>query len=295
MSREYLVERIFPHTEIHLIGGPSGSGKTRWIFQTFIGEWQKGHPVLGHASYPRPWVYILGDRSRDDATETLTQLGYSLDDIRIHSAVDEGSIDLDKVIAKVGELNPKPELLIVEGLASLAASQCNNINSYKDVARFLTILTRLCKRNHITIIGVVHQPKMKDDSRYTNPRQRIMGSAAWAAYSATVVLIEPVGEGPIGAQERQLVVLPRNAPEMWLKLMFDRNGRLVDEATDLNRGMFDAYLSTVKGGDVFTHEGLNTVFDDVPQPTIAGWLADAIKRGIIERVGYGKYRKIKSL
>lgn len=290
-KREYLIDRILPHTEVHLVGGSSGAGKTRWLFQTLIDDWQRGRPVLGYASHPRPWAYLVGDRTIDDACATLEDLHYNPDDVRMYSAMENGILDLGRALDKVMEFDPKPEVVVVEGLASLTPDKCD-LNKYKDVARFLGSITRLCKLLKLTIIGVVHSPKMKEDAQYLNARQRLMGSVAWAAYSGTVILVE---EMTAGSQEasllRRLTVLPRNAPEMYLNLQFTGEGRLIEVDAALNDVLFDTFLRKFKAGDTFkTADAIEALEPMMSRATINRLLDAASLGGFIEKVERGLFR-----
>jgi hypothetical protein len=98
-------------------------------------------------------------------------------------------------------------------------SKSGATNDYRSVADFLANLTSLCVREDITIIGVMHSPKMKEDEAYGNPRQRISGSVAWAAYCETVVLVEPVSPDDPNSP-RRLLILPRNISAVEKTLKF---------------------------------------------------------------------------
>ncbi len=290
-KRAYLIDRILPHTEVHLIGGPSGAGKTRWLFQTLIDRWLKSKDVFGYRCHPCPWLYISGDRSYDDAAETLEQLGYDPESVPIYSAVDKGEFNLFLMMDKISEMTVPPKLLVIEGLASLTPDKCD-LNKYKDIARFLSGLTVRCKRNDATILGVVHSPKMKEDAQYSNPRQRLMGSVAWAAYSGTVILIEqPHAGSPEASSLRRLTLLPRNAPEMYLDLQFSSEGRLVEVDAALNDVLFDTFLSKFKPGAEFkTSDALETMEKVMSRATVYRLIDAATIAGYIEKVSHGLYR-----
>src|SRR5437868_2371834 len=141
---EYLVDQILPHQEVHLIGGPSGSGKSTWALQTLVTEWQRGLDVLGHRSHPVPWVYVSGDRSYDSVLRTLARLHIKPDHLRTYSAVDHQVFDLAVVLRECRKLDPTPQLILCEGIASLMPKDASP-NGYRDVAEYLTTLTAICK------------------------------------------------------------------------------------------------------------------------------------------------------
>src|SRR4030095_5534108 len=61
-----------------------------------------------------------------------------------------------------------------------------------------------------------------------NPRQRIAGSVAWAAYSETILLLEPIKPENSNDHRRTLWVLPRNAAEFTMDYTFNDKGQLVE-------------------------------------------------------------------
>ena len=288
--RRYLIDRLFPHSGVHLIGGPSGAGKTRWLFQTLIDQWEKGQDVLGFKSHPCPWLYVSGDRILDDAYETLEDLGYNPDRIRMLGAVDEGITNIEGILHESDALKPRPQLLVIEGIASLAPAKCD-INNYKHVSAFLSTLVRMCKKADVGLWGVCHSPKMKEDSQYLNPRQRIMGSAAWAAYSGTVVMVEPLGYGTEVDHQRKLIVLPRRGAGIYMNLQFNADGRLVEAEGNLNDALFEAFLHKYRSGETFkTADVLAALESRMSRYTVQRILDAAISGGYVERIGQGTYR-----
>jgi AAA domain len=287
--RRYLIDRLFPHTGVHLIGGPSGAGKTRWLFQTLIDYWEKGKEVLGYKSHPCPWLYIAGDRPLDDAYDTLEDLGYNPDHVRMYGAVNEGVREIEPILNIIVEANPKPELVVVEGLPFMCKGNTNDISH---VSKFMTNLARTCIKAEIGIWGSCHSPKMKEDAHYDNPRQRVMGSVAWAACAGTIVLVEPVGHGSTEIEnQRRLIVLPRLGASIYKDLQFNTAGRLVETEEGINDALFDAFLNKYKAGDTFkTGEAISALEGLMSHATIERILKAAITGGYVEKVGQGSYR-----
>jgi hypothetical protein len=293
---EYLIDQIFPRNEVHLLGGPSGAGKTTWLFQTLIDDWQQSKPVLGYNSFPVPWVYISGDRSGRSALRTLHRCGYAPGRLRLWSAVDMGRRKLLEAIPEVLKLEPRPQLIVVEGIATMLPKGMS-YNRNEDVAEFLTHLTRGCQLEDLDILGIVHSPKMKEGMRYLNPRERIMGAAAWAGYSETIVLIEPDEEATTEASSlRKLGLLPRNAPVKWLSLQFNKDGRLVEVDASLNDALFDGFLGSMKAGTEFKRaDAVKVLGPSMSESTIDRMLKAALDQGYLDRrdkLGYGVRHKI---
>lgn len=291
--RRYLVDTLLPFYSINMLGGPSGGGKTRWLFQTLLDHWEKGKPVHGFASHPCPWLYVACDRPVEAAAETLHKLGYDPDRVRTFGAMEEGVLELEGIIRHVlTKCDPKPELIVLDPITMVCGKL--NINDYVQVSRWMGTVWRIIKSAGVSIIGLCHQPKMKEDSYYLNPRQRLMGSAAWAACSDTVIMVEPP-PGKVTAETeklRKLVILPRNASGIYMDLQFDSNGRLCEMDAALNDALFDAFLRSHKAGTEFKTEEIIAKMEDagVSGRTTKRLIAAALDGGYIERVSHGVYK-----
>lgn len=220
-SPEFLIEGILPAHEVHLLGGSSGSGKTTFMFQTLLAEWQQGNSVFGHASHPVPYVYISMDRSRSSVNRTLQRLGLAGQITRMVCQEDlkENSTGVDQVIADALKLYPGSKLIIIEGFQLLVGDKGN---AYTAVARTLKMAARICTKNKLTIIGICHSPKIRAEEGFQHPREMLLGSVSWGAYSDTVIILS-LDEltGIINVH-----IMPRNAASEQHQLRFGINGRL---------------------------------------------------------------------
>jgi hypothetical protein len=138
----------------------------------------------------------------------------------------------------------------------------------------------------------LHSPKMKEDAEYLNPRQRISGSVAWAAFSSTILLMEPlITEEVKTAPVRRLYVLPRNRVEFHRDYQFNSEGRLVEIQDELMETLFVAFLESKKPGDLFTRADVEDRFaGKLASATITRYLQKAVADGRIERLKQGVYR-----
>lgn len=218
---EFLIADLLPAGEIHLLAGSSGSGKTTWLFQ-MLALWQAGLPVLGHHSSPVPYAYISIDRSRTSVTRTLQRLGLENQLTHIICREDLGSVtSLGAVLVSVREKYPEAKAFFIEGFQTLVGDKGN---SYTPVAQLLQAATTYCATNNLTILGVCHSPKMKIEEGFKHPRETVLGSVAWAAFSDTVITMDLNEENGIIT----LQAMPRNAPSEKHELMFSPpNGVLV--------------------------------------------------------------------
>lgn len=221
MARPYLIEKLLPAREVSLLAGPSGGSKTTWLFQS-LQLWEKSQPVHGCASHPCSFLYFSIDRSMEAAQETMDRVGCKYP---IISGVEEDIETIEQVIMRWERADASAKLLILDGFATLVPG--GKTNDYHVVAKFLRKVTRLCKKHDITIIGIVHAAKTKENEKYLNPRERILGSVAWAAFSETLFFIAPVEADKIEKDFRLLEILPRQGKNQKAELQLDDRGRLI--------------------------------------------------------------------
>jgi hypothetical protein len=292
----FLIDKILPANEVHIIAGPSGSGKTTWALQTFVLDWQHGRDVLGFRSFPVPWMYVSSDRSLKSVHATMERLKIPQDAVRTASAVDAGLHDMGKLLKVSNSLVPRPEFLYIDGMLNLLPDNVHP-NDNKAVCKWLADQTRMCDREGLTIMGSLHSPKMKKDEWYDNPRQRISGGASWAGFADTIILIEPTSpDDPQAEHQRRLLVLPRNYSSISVDLVFNSEGRLIEQDRELAEGLLFAFLEAMKPDTAFTTEQvLDALGDKVSRRTIFNWLDKAAADGAIIRVCKGRYRRLRKM
>lgn len=221
-SPEFLIEGILPANEVHLLGGSSGSGKTTFTFQVFLAEWQQGNAIFDHKSNPVPYSYVSLDRSRSSVTRTLQRLGLVEQITRLICQEDlpEECLTVTPLLREVLKVHADSKLIVIEGFQLLAGEKGNG---YTSVARSLKSAARLCSKHQLTIIGICHSPKMKIDEGFQHPREMLLGSVSWGAYSDTVITLNlDEMTGIINIH-----VMPRNAAAEKHEMRFGENGVLV--------------------------------------------------------------------
>lgn len=224
MSRKYLIDGLIPEREVSLLAGPSGGSKTTWLFQT-LQLWRAGQPVHGHGSHPCPFVYISVDRSQESAEETMERVGIDPKTVPLVRGVEDDVIGIEQAMQLSRVLVPDVRFFIIDGFATLVPG--GKTNDYATVAKFLRGITRMCKKHDITILGIVHAAKTKENEKYLNPRERILGSVAWAGFSETLFFIEPTAPDNAVDKNRLLEILPRQAAQEKFELELDGRGRLI--------------------------------------------------------------------
>jgi DNA-binding HxlR family transcriptional regulator len=285
MKRQtFLIASILPAFELHLLGGPSGAGKTRWIFQSLI-DWRTTRLVMGMECEPFPSIaYLAYDRSEASIGQTLSYFPelqvpcYSLRGRRTP-------------ISKLPTEYPDIKVFIIDGIATLLPG--GRINDYQVVADFLCAAGEVCAKCCITIIGILHASKTKEGEEYRNPRQRIAGSVAWAAFSETVFVVEPVHPDEPEDQKRRLFICPRNAKEMSFDMCMNDNGRLLIESApdDLANSDETIILTVLRAkGTLSRKELINSIENlGISRATLDRRLDSLDRKGLIDKPKYGHY------
>jgi hypothetical protein len=200
----YLIDKIVPKHQVHIINGPSGVGKTRWIVWLHS-DWKEGKPVLGYESFPVPALYIAKDRNQDSLDLTFKS-------INAEHTIEHKSLLYDKKtkIENLAESFPDYKLFYLDPIVKFMVP-CR-INDYGAVSDFLSECSEYCQRDKITIYGTCHAPKKKEGQNYENPREWTLGSGAWGGYSETMFSLNG-DDLQTPNSTRYFYVLPRNARE----------------------------------------------------------------------------------
>lgn len=223
-ARVYLIENLLPQHTLHLVAGPSGAGKTTWLLD-MLHRFVKGQKVLGNDVHPCRVAYVSADRDLDEINETLDGLGIDDPGFEIHSLLDLATTpDISQIPHEV--CDQKPDLLVIEGFATFA----ERTSDYRSVAEYCNRIRKMCRSLGITIIGTVHETKTKKTERFENPRERVLGSVAWAGYSGTIFVIEMQSPDNVADQKRLLTVLPRHRKPFSVTLLM-QGGKLIESAS----------------------------------------------------------------
>jgi len=180
-------------------------------------------------------------------------------------------------------------IIFIEALGALVPS--GRLNDYHTILRFYKGLFHICRKHDLTLIGTDHQPKLKDDESFTHPRDKVLGSVAWAACSDTVILIEP--ENSKNPHRRRMTILPRNESHFEHSLDFDQNGRLLIMGDDEGVGfLLDQELGKLPEGDILptkTAQGWGELHK-ISERAVERWLASGVETGKLERKRPGMYK-----
>lgn len=212
----------FPLGDISLVGAPSGCGKTTWIFELLHKQKQR-YPVLGHATYGFNFQVLAYDRGKNAFTRTMQRLNLLPSDIPTTPLpLAFGTAAVQNIINEIERMTPIPNIIFIEGLDMLI----DDANKKSVVSPFMRQLQEVAAHFHIALICSVGAPKTKRGEDYAAKRDKISGSEAWGRNCETVVVMEYSEEDDGTTPQRELTVLPRNAPAEKFSLAFE-GGRLV--------------------------------------------------------------------
>lgn len=293
-DRKYVVDRLIPAYQCHVMCGESGAQKTS-ILLTLLDDFLQGKDVLGRKSFPVPMLYIAYDRGREATEETFETLGL---DHRLFGYVEVTSedrkLDVAEFIAKLKTENPSVDLFVIDGMFLMAPDVLKVKTKkgdrelrdpYKVLGAWLQEIDALCNKLKITIIGVHHASK-GGNSEHAGKRTRILGTVANAATTGTTIICDPI---ECNEKRTRVAVRPRcGAPEVWY---FERqtNGKmaLVDPEVEAEN-LFEKFLSEQTGS--FTTAEVE-VATGVAEATARCYTAKAVKNGRLEVEGRGKSTK----
>lgn len=284
---EFLIDGILPANEVHLLGGSSGSGKTTLVFQT-LADWQQGKPVFGHESHPVPYCYVSLDRSRSSVTRTLERLGLQSDITRLvcQEDISEDSTTVSAVIKDALKRFPDSKLIVIEGFQLLAGDQGNK---YTSVAKSLKSAARICSTRKLTVLGICHSPKMRMDEGFQHPREMLLGSVSWGAYSDTVITLN-LDEltGII-----QTTIMPRNAPSEQHELKFGVNGILEPFVRAGKRGQIVQRIHSLPTGRPITRVEILQwgKATNIGTRTCEAAIAFSLENNFLDVIGTGVYER----
>ena len=288
---EWLIQDIMPRREVHLIVGPAGAGKTTFTLQ-MLEDFVEGHWVLGKNTFPCPVVFVSCDRSEADHFRTLDRIGIEHGKFQFFGQRDNPTTV--EVITETCARNWPGCLVFIDGFATLVPG--GKHSDYDVVSNFLRTAGKACEKYDITILGSLHATKAKEGEKFTDPRQRALGSAAWGGFSDLMIVIDR--EDPDNATEfRRVSVLPRNAREYVLRYEIGHNGRMViSEDLDENNllSLLEFWLNQQPVTRIiptaeFIEQGKAAA---VSARSVERWLSTQLELGHLIKDGKGKYRRV---
>jgi hypothetical protein len=235
---------------LHLVQGSSGTGKSNLVLQMLRAQ-KDFEPFFGRESYGKDYLVLWQDRNEVELELQLDSMGLTKSDVPHHVATGEemdshphtvihnllcqiekkrraGQVAVNEerdahneAYRLTGEVRTPtkfvttrmPKVLFVEGLDLWLP----DIKDLKQVATIARAVRDLATEWKIAIIGSVGAPKMKPREKYEQPRDRAIGSSAWARVSSNIVDITIDEE----TQVRHVQLLTRTGPAQHLEMVFE--------------------------------------------------------------------------
>lgn len=297
-SRKFIVDGILPRGMVHLIAAPVGTGKTT-LFMQLLDAIQKGGQFLGRDTFPANVVYITADRGEQETHSTIARLGLDIK-MQIVSLKDSNKATVPYLEALIESVCKHDDLVIVEPLNFFLRdtnNKCGDINNFGHVSHFLLNVGRVARNNKLAIIGSLHSSKSKTGSGYAAPREKVIGSVAWTAFTSTTIIMDPVDVNTPEDPGRTIYVLPRDEKPFTLDYVVDSDagGLLVPQAAYAvrHRSQLDKLLDSHPMDQVFTTQHLDEweLQSGVSRRTVLRWVEHKVKNGDVERVERGVYKK----
>lgn len=283
MSDKHHAENLWPRRRLNLIAGASGAGKTRWITPQLFALID-GKPILGRLTVPTKIAYVACDRTSEDARDTMAALGYDPNKLFIYSFMDN---EVEWTFSKVIEVLPEgTQLTFIEAIGALVRG--GKINDYHEVLRFGRAVHRARRASGSDFWGSTHVPKLKKDEDFKHTRENILGSAAWAGISGTIVLVDE-----LPTSQRAIHILTRDMAAEKLICEFSPEGHLVESCQAVGRVLMDRWLTGISSETVITFELMQEVGDryKMSRATVTRWIKEAVSDGRLEHVDRSVYRK----
>jgi RecA-family ATPase len=282
---------LFPRKRVHLIGGTSGAGKTTLLLQWLAG-WMKGQSALGFREDIPPMKWISYDRGPEDFQETCARIGVDPKQFNFYAPpANTFANSLKADLAGWLDREKGVRFLIIEGIQ--VKTPQGKINDMTSVATFMRGLGEFCESRDLTIIGTIHAAKTHEGDRYTNPRQRLAGSVAWAGFASTVIIVEEAQEESENSA-RRIFVLPRNGKNIFFEADF-KDGMLVRKTAPKSAATkIEEWLLNQPIGSTFTRQQAKDGSGISSEQTFGNELNRIVKLGkAVQPVPRGPYKRIK--
>jgi hypothetical protein len=207
-ERRWLVDELFAHSSVGLLGGPPKAFKT-WVAAELALAVATGTPAFGRFAVPDPGTVLFFGaedpppdlRTRFDGIARARHLDLAkvpllLLDVAQLRLDDDAHLDrLHKTVAL-----HSPRLLVLDPFVRLVAGL--DENSARDVSAVLGALRTLQRERDVTILLVHHMRK----SPAAHPAQQLRGSGDFSAWLDSGLYLTRDGD------DRVLVVEHRSAP-----------------------------------------------------------------------------------
>lgn len=291
MSQSFVVRDLFPTDTFHLIYGPSGAGRSTLLFQ-IMWEWHHGREVLGHESFPAPFILISTLQSKAALGATLRFLGMDPSKIPILSLLDQRNRE-DRTIQHAYRLAEnfvaRPKVLFIDGMTGLCPE---NVAIYRQAYMFLMDIAHECSQHNFTVIGTASCGKSDDESK----RQYPIGSVAWTEMASTKISIEPTDRQDPTNPDRTILIRPRLFPPSSAKYTLDPETHLfvpAEEMTSEKASLLNGWLEQFSPDQELAAADIVTGGAQlgISKATVYRWIKEWVDLGLLKKASKGRYCK----
>lgn len=284
---------------INLLAGAPNTGKTALIAK-MAQQFRDQEPIFGRQPGPVAFQGIItADRSWPKSSALWFELS-GFPDIPRYALQDDLSFNPSRLRFKrnrmqileesVERLNPPSGGLIY--IDPLAPFLGGNLNDYDACMVACMEIRRLCRSRHITIIGMTHAGKQKNDPKeqYVRLQDRILGSAAQFGYTDTQMYLSSPDE--LGVPHYTFLWHSHHSPPETFPLVRDAFGMFIPYEEGVQRSELEDNLLGFlpREGDGSPTMDLVRRFG-VSRVTLWRALNRLREEGMVEQVGRGRWRK----
>lgn len=295
---------IISFGSVNLLAGAPGVGKTA-LTAGLLRQFRDGGEIFGRrVNVPPKIAYVCADRGWHVAQAWMNRAGFP--EIPHYSLTDDDDFDDNKLHNKrarltilrecLDHLDPLPvgSLVCVDPIALFMGG---NLNDYDTCAIFLMGIRKIARKRGITILGLAHSSKQKNDKKeqYKRLQDRILGSAAQHGFGDTQLYLASPDE--TGTEYYQFMWNPHLEPaecfrlgrEAKTGLFIPWDKPLAPEERSAEEGKILSAIPDAPEGI-----GFGELVDRIPdasRATIHRYLQQLVKDGIVVHAGYGRYRR----
>lgn len=289
---------------VNLFASPPNTGKTA-LMATVTRALFLGQPVFGHQPNPIPKICVISlDRSWHQSSQLWYQLaGWKDVELAHYCLQDDLEFDVKRLmqktrrmevlryaLSKLGDL-PVGTLILIDPITPFLGG---NLMDYDACLVACTLLRRLCRELGITIIGISHAGKQKNDKKeqYRRLQDRIVGSTAQFGYTDTQMYLASPEE--TGEPHYTFLWHPHHRKPELIPLGRAENGLFVPYGEGKAEQDHQRILQYVPGpeSDGVGFGELVLQCEGLSRATVHRELQESLKAGTVERVGHGRYRKV---
>ncbi len=292
-NEKFIIDKILPAGELHLIGGASGIGKTTWLLQ-WLRDWSEGKPIFGYDSFPCPFVYVSFDRGVLTLDRTLRRIGMADWDFPAYDVSELGLVDYE--ISDIVRRFPTARLFVIEGFQALLPDTSKGRGQNKEEMLWSVEVRRKILSQGITILGITHSPKMKQGEAYASTRSRFLGSNSLLASTGTLISFDVPQDSQdakkaSNTDERQILIEGPNFRQITLHYSRNESGKFVPMDEEQQTLSLSIAIENAEAGTVWDLKTLKAMAGTASESTVYRRLDGWVKDGTLEKPLKGRYKK----